>query len=62
VNHLHLIKGKYLDSFLIIMLVCVGLFLKKLSSLHVIRVDVGIDNLTIACVVYELINEYSCCN
>jgi len=28
----------------------------------VVRVDVGIDNLMIACVVYELINECSCCN
>ena len=61
-NHLHLITSKYLDSFLIIMLVCGGLFFKKLSSLHLVRVDVGIDNLMIACVVYELINECSCCN
>ena len=49
-NHLHLLTSKYLDSFLIIMLVCVGFFLKKkIGSLHVVRVDVGIEILMIAC-------------
>jgi len=43
------------------MLVCLVFSIKNLSSLHVVRVDVGIDNLMIACVVYELINECSCC-
>jgi len=43
------------------MLVCLGLFFRKISSLHVVRVDFEIDNLMIVCIVYELINECSCC-